>query len=81
MGECCRTPEPIRQPRDRLIEQPQEREHSDAESGTRDRLLPAGAPQPREGIVTARPRRRSRLRDLDGGSVSRANRARPEGRA
>jgi hypothetical protein len=33
--------EPIRQPRDRLTGQPQERQHSAAEGGTRDRLPPA----------------------------------------
>jgi hypothetical protein len=34
--------ETIRQPRDRLKGQPQERQHSAAEGGTRDRLPPAG---------------------------------------
>jgi hypothetical protein len=33
--------EPIRQPRDRLKGQPQERQHSAAAGGTRDRLPPA----------------------------------------
>jgi hypothetical protein len=33
--------ETIRQPGDRLTGQPQERQHSDAEGGTRNRLPPA----------------------------------------
>lgn len=39
MGES--EAETIRQPRDRLKEQPQERQHRAAKGGTRDRLLPA----------------------------------------
>jgi hypothetical protein len=42
--------ETIRQPRDRLKGQPQERQHSAAVGGTRDRLPPArGAVALREG--------------------------------
>lgn len=50
--------ETIRQPRDRLIGQPQERQHRAAViSGTRDRLPPArGADYLARGIVTAWPR-------------------------
>ena len=39
-GQNCET---IRQSRDRLTGQPQERQHSAAEGGTRDRVRPAGA--------------------------------------
>ena len=47
--------ETIRQHRDRLKGQPQEREHSDAEGGTRDRLPPArGTLSLARGIVTRR---------------------------
>jgi hypothetical protein len=45
----------IRQPRDRLRGQPQERQHSAAEGGTRDRLPPArGSLLVARGIVTRR---------------------------
>ena len=60
----------IRQPRDRLRGQPQERQHSAAGGGTRDRLPPArgavlasgmeaGWPRPRLRFTTARRRRRT----------------------
>jgi hypothetical protein len=48
--------ETIRQPRDRLRGQPQEREHSDAAGGTRDRLPPARGSISARGIVTEWPR-------------------------
>jgi hypothetical protein len=47
MGES--EAKPIRQPRDRLKGQPQERQHSAAEGGTRDRLPPARGALSREG--------------------------------
>ncbi len=48
-GRAKRT---IRQPRDRLKGQPQEREHSDAAGGTRDRLPPARGSTVAAAIVT-----------------------------
>ncbi len=49
--------ETIRQPRDRLTAHPQEREHSDAAGGTRDRVRPArGTLFLREGWMPEGPR-------------------------
>ena len=68
--------ETIRQPRDRLRGQPQERQHSAAAGGTRDRLPPArGAKYLARGIVTRRAETHQ-----DRGSGSAANRARPTAR-
>ena len=62
--------EPIRRPRDRLTGHPQERQHSAAERGTRERLPPArGAKSSARGIVTEWPRRQSRY-GISSGSVS-----------
>jgi len=57
LGHCTLTrAQTIRQPRERLKGQPQERQHSDGEAGTRDRLPPArGAVHIARGIVTERP--------------------------
>jgi hypothetical protein len=64
--------------RDRLKGHPQERQHSAAEGGTRDRVPPARSTNPfARGIVTERPRPAFRLRDLRG-SVSAALAARVE---
>ena len=53
--------EPIRRPRDRLIGQPQERQHSAAAGGRGTDCPRRGVPyQEREGIVTEWPRRQSR---------------------
>jgi hypothetical protein len=46
--------ETIRQPRDRIKGQPQERQHSAAAGGTRDRLPPARGSIFARGIVTRR---------------------------
>jgi hypothetical protein len=78
MGVWRERSEAVRQTRDRLKGHPQEREHSDAVGGTRDRVLPARGP-----LFLARwdrhPKGRdpaSHLRDLRG-SASVASRARP----
>jgi len=61
----------IRQPRDRLKGQPQERQHSAAKGGTRDRLPPAsGTLYFARGMVTLKgPRRTFRAFAESAGSV------------
>jgi len=65
----------IRQPRDRLKGQPQEREHSDAAGGTRDRLPPArGADCLARGIEARRVESRfGSTRESPTGSAGRAS--------
>ena len=62
MGERRRAElaRPFASPETGSTGQPQERQHSAAEGGTRDRLPPARGAISARGIVTGRPRRQSR---------------------
>jgi hypothetical protein len=73
--------ETIRQPRDRLIWQPEERQHSGAKGGRGTDCLRRGVPYFLRAGSSPEDETRLPVFGICRGSASAANRARPEGRA